>query len=74
MTCVFQKKKFEILSEGSQHCRRFSYLVQSEDVAKHLLWLCRMTHHFHMANQNRVADLKKLQLDGEFLRTNRIFF
>lgn len=60
----FEKKKFEILSEGSPEYRRFTYFVQSEDLAKHLLWICRMTHHFHMANQSRVADLKKLELDG----------
>ncbi|GIY53047.1 FERM domain-containing protein 1 [Caerostris extrusa] len=60
----FEKKKFEILSEGSPDYRRFTYFVQSEDLAKHLLWICRTTHHFHMANQSRVADLKKLELDG----------
>nr|XP_042895220.1 uncharacterized protein LOC107452647 [Parasteatoda tepidariorum] len=59
-----QKKKFEILSEGSPDYRRFTYFVQSEELAKHLLWICRTTHHFHMANQGRVADLKKLELDG----------
>ncbi|KAG8193946.1 hypothetical protein JTE90_011496 [Oedothorax gibbosus] len=60
----FEKKKFEILSEGSPHCRRFTYFVQSEELAKHLLLICRMTHHFHMANQCRVSELKKLELDG----------
>ncbi|XP_055950197.1 uncharacterized protein LOC129984354 isoform X1 [Argiope bruennichi] len=60
----FEKKKFEILSEGSPEYRRFTYFVQNEDLAKHLLWICRMTHHFHMANQSRVAELKKLELDG----------
>lgn len=61
-----QKKKFEILSEGSPEYRRFTYFAQTEDLAKNLLCICRMTHHFHMANQNRVADLKKLELDGKF--------
>ncbi|XP_054714058.1 tyrosine-protein phosphatase 1-like [Uloborus diversus] len=60
----FEKKKFEILSEGSPECRRFTYFLQSEDLAKHLLWICKTTHHFHMANQNRVADLKQLEIDG----------
>ncbi|XP_035233921.1 uncharacterized protein LOC118205744 [Stegodyphus dumicola] len=60
----FEKKKFEILSEGSPEYRRFTYFVQTEELSKHLLWICRTTHHFHMANQNRVADLKKLELDG----------
>lgn len=61
---TLQKKKFEILSEGSPDYRRFTYFAQTEDLAKNLLWICRTTHHFHMANQNRVADLKKLELDG----------
>lgn len=60
----FEKKKFEIISEGSPEYRRFTYLVQREELAKYLLWICRTTHHFHMANQSRVADLKKLELEG----------
>lgn len=64
------------MSEGSPDYRRFTYFAQTEELAKNLLWICRTTHHFHMANQSRVADLKKLELDGNvsqisFLVTNK---
>ncbi|XP_067129164.1 uncharacterized protein [Centruroides vittatus] len=60
----FEKKKFEIRSVGCPEERKFTYYASSEDLAKSLLWLCRMTHQFHMVTQTRVQELKQLELEG----------
>lgn len=60
----FEKKKFEIRSVGCPEERKFTYYASTEDLAKSLLWLCRMTHQFHMITQTRVQELKQLELEG----------
>lgn len=54
----FEKKKFEIQSV-SYPIRKFTYFASGEDMARHLLWLCRVTHQFQLHVQSKMKEVKK---------------
>lgn len=59
-----QRKKFEIRAVGCPDNRKYTYYTSSDDKSKHLLYLCRVTHQFSMAMQPKLAELKKLEEEG----------
>jgi hypothetical protein len=60
-----QRKKFEIRAVGCPDSRKYTYYTSSDDKSKHLLYLCRVTHQFSMAMQPKLAELRKLEEEGE---------
>ncbi|EFX80952.1 hypothetical protein DAPPUDRAFT_318159 [Daphnia pulex] len=60
----FERKKFEIRAVGCPESRKFTYYTSSDDKSKHLLYLCRVTHQFSMAMQPKLAELRKLEEEG----------
>ncbi|XP_054154392.1 moesin/ezrin/radixin homolog 1-like [Oppia nitens] len=54
----FDKKKFEIRSIGPS-VRKFTYYASSEDAARHLLWLCKVTHQFQLVIQLKMKEIKR---------------
>lgn len=61
---LLQRKKFEIRAVGCPESRKFTYYTSSDDKSKHLLYLCRVTHQFSMAMQPKLAELRKLEEEG----------
>lgn len=49
---------------GCPENRKFTYYTSSDDKSKHLLYLCRVTHQFSMAMQPKLAELRKLEEEG----------
>ena len=60
-----RRKKFEIRAVGCPDSRKYTYYTSSDDKSKHLLYLCRVTHQFSMAMQPKLAELRKLEEEGE---------
>lgn len=58
----FEKKKFEIRSTGT-HNRKFAYIAQSEEVARHLLWFCRASHQFHLMVNTKMKEMLKREAE-----------
>ena len=54
----FDKKKFEIRSNGYP-TRKFTYYTHSDEMAKNLLWLCKMSHRFQLFIQPKLKEMKK---------------
>jgi FERM domain-containing protein 6 len=54
----FEKRKFEIRSIGYP-IRKFTYFTCSEEMAKHLLWLCRVSHQFQLMIAPRLREMKR---------------
>ncbi len=54
----FEKKKFEIRSTVYP-IRKFTYYADSEDMARHLLWLCKVTHQFQLVVQSKMKEVKR---------------
>ena len=54
----FDKKKFEIRSVGYP-VRKFTYFANTEETARHLLWLCQVTHQFQLVVQSKMKEVKR---------------
>ena len=54
----FDKKKFEIRSIGCPQ-RKFTYYAATEEMARHLLWLCKVTHQFQLMFQSKMKEVKR---------------
>ena len=54
----FDKKKFEIRSIGYP-VRKFTYYASTEDMARHMLWLCKVTHQFQLVVQPKMKEVKR---------------
>jgi len=69
----FEKKKFEIRSTAYP-IRKFTYYANSEDMARHLLWLCKVTHQFQLLVQSKMIEVKRREseLSSRKFRESRI--
>ncbi|CAG2104487.1 unnamed protein product [Medioppia subpectinata] len=54
----FDKKKFEIRSTGYP-IRKFTYYANTEESARHLLWLCKVSHQFQLVVQTKMKEVKR---------------
>ncbi|CAG2162344.1 unnamed protein product [Oppiella nova] len=54
----FDKKKFEIRSTGYP-IRKFTYYANTEEMARHLLWLCKVSHQFQLVVQPKMREVKR---------------
>lgn len=59
----FEKKKFEIRVASYPDIRKYTYYASSDEKARYLLHLCKVTHQLIMALKPKIVELKTRQED-----------
>ncbi|ESO87708.1 hypothetical protein LOTGIDRAFT_127244 [Lottia gigantea] len=66
----FDKKKFEIRSEGCPDGRKFTYYTDSDVTSKYLLTICRATHMFQLEIEPKLREIRHLDAEGRVWFSN----